>query len=177
MNPVRSQGSTNGCLHASEALRSVLVAAGVRRGRDVGVGAEHKAERLVCNYYGDAPMGEHKARTRPASSSAVTASMLTGPSRRGHAPGRSAAHGRLLAGPVDPVRIPPLALDPYLVEQRYHRQHLRIFDVSIFVILDACLRPDQCWGVLAGLCDTRSCSRATPAREGAGERGRRRCWI
>ena len=46
---------------------------------------------------------------------------------------------------------PPLALDPYLVEQRYHRQHLRIFDVSIFVILDACLRPDQCWGVLAGL--------------------------
>ena len=82
----------------------------------------------------------------------MTASMLTGPSRRGHAPGRSAAHGRSLAGPVDPVRIPPLALDPYLVEQRSHRQHLRIFDVSIFVILDACLRPDQCWGVLAGLC-------------------------
>ena len=73
--------------------------------------------------------------------------------RWGHAPGRSAAHGRSLAGPVDPVRSPPLALDPYLVEQRYHRQHLRIFDVSIFVILDACLRPeDQCWGVLAGLC-------------------------
>ena len=88
----------------------------------------------------------------------MTASMLTGPSRRGHAPGRSAAHGRSLAGPVDPVRIPPLALDPYLVEQRYHRQHLRIFDVSIFVILDACLRPDQCWGVLAGLCAaTRAC--------------------
>ena len=81
--------------------------------------------------------------------------MLTGPSRRGHAPGRSAAHGRSLAGSVDPVRIPPLALDPYLVEQRYHRQHLRIFDVSIFVILDACLRPDQCWGVLAGLCAVR----------------------
>ena len=96
---------------------------------------------------------EHKARTRPASSSGVTVSMLAGPSRWGQAPGRSAAHGRLLAGPVDPVRIPPLALDPYLVEQRYHRQHLRIFDVSIFVILDACLRPDQCWGVLAGLCD------------------------
>ena len=95
---------------------------------------------------------EHKARTRPASSSGVTVSMLAGPSRWGQAPGRSAAHGRCLAGPVDPVRIPPLALDPYLVEQRYHRQHLRIFDVSIFVILDACLRPDQCWGVLAGLC-------------------------
>ena len=79
--------------------------------------------------------------------------MLAGPSRWGQAPGRSAAHGRLLAGPVDPVRIPPLALDPYLVEQRYHRQHLRIFGVSNFVILDACLRPDQCWGVLAGLCD------------------------
>ena len=78
--------------------------------------------------------------------------MLAGPSRWGQAPGRSAAHGRLLAGPVDPVRIPPLALDPYLVEQRYHRQHLRIFGVSNFVILDACLRPDQCWGVLAGLC-------------------------
>eukprot|EP01046_Picozoa_sp_COSAG06_P027360 COSAG06_NODE_2411_length_6920_cov_64.918634_6_plen_121_part_00 len=42
-------------------------------------------------------------------------------------------------GGVDPVRIPPLALDPYLVEQRYHRQHLRIFGVSNFVILDACL--------------------------------------
>ena len=78
---------------------------------------------------------EHKARTRPASSSGVTVSILAGPSRWGQAPGRSAAHGRLLAGPVDPVRIPPLALDPYLVEQRYHRQHLRIFDVSIFVIL------------------------------------------
>ena len=39
------------------------------------------------------------------------------------------------------VRIPPLALDPYLVEQRYHRQHLRIFDVSIFVILHDSLRP------------------------------------
>ena len=78
--------------------------------------------------------------------------MLAGPSRWGQAPGRSAAHGRSLAGPVDPVRIPPLALDPYLVEQRYHRQHLRIFGVSNFVILDACLRPDQCWGVLAGLC-------------------------
>ena len=51
---------------------------------------------------------------------------------------------------------PPLALDPYLVEQRYHRQHLRIFGVSKFVILDACLRPDQCWGVLAGLCGVRS---------------------
>ena len=72
----------------------------------------------------------------------MTASMLTGPSRRGHAPGRSAAHGRSLAGPVDPVRIPPLALDPYLVEQRYHRQHHRIFGVSNFVILDhACVRP------------------------------------
>ena len=82
----------------------------------------------------------------------MTVSMLAGPSRWGQAPGRSAAHGRLLAGPVDPVRIPPLALDPYLVEQRYHRQHLRIFGVSNFVILDACLRPDQCWGVLAGLC-------------------------
>jgi len=79
--------------------------------------------------------------------------MLAGPSRWGQAPGRSTAHGHCLAGPVDPVRIPPLALDPYLVEQRYHRQHLRIFGVSIFVILDACLRPpDQCWGVLAGLC-------------------------
>ena len=95
---------------------------------------------------------EHKARTRPASSSGVTVSMLAGPSRWGQAPGRSTAHGHCLAGPVDPVRIPPLALDPYLVEQRYHRQHLRIFGVSIFVILDACLRPDQCWGVLAGLC-------------------------
>ena len=82
----------------------------------------------------------------------MTVSILAGPSRWGQAPGRSAAHGRLLAGPVDPVRIPPLALDPYLVEQRYHRQHLRIFGVSNFVILDACLRPDQCWGVLAGLC-------------------------
>ena len=82
----------------------------------------------------------------------MTASMLAGPSRWGQAPGRSAAHGRLLAGPVDPVRIPPLALDPYLVEQRYHRQHLRIFGVSNFVILDACLRPTHCWGVLAGLC-------------------------
>ena len=71
------------------------------------------------------------------------------------APGRSAAHGRSLAGPVDPVRIPPLALDLYLVEQRYHRQHLRIFGVSNFVILDACLRPDHCWGVLAGLCGLR----------------------
>ena len=81
--------------------------------------------------------------------------MLAGPSRWGQAPGRSAAHGRSLAGPVDPVRIPPLALDPYLVEQRYHRQHLRIFGVSNFVILDACLRPDQCWGVLAGLCGGR----------------------
>ena len=47
---------------------------------------------------------------------------------------------------------PPLALDPYLVEQRYHRQHLRIFGVSNFVILDAWFSPDQCWGVLAGLC-------------------------
>eukprot|EP01044_Picomonas_judraskeda_P045243 COSAG03_NODE_24673_length_270_cov_7.198830_1_plen_56_part_01 len=56
----------------------------------------------------------------------MTVSMLTGPSRWGHAPGRSAAHGCSLAGSVDPVRIPPLALDPYLVEQRYHRQHLRI---------------------------------------------------
>src|SRR6056300_580150 len=55
MNPVRSRGSINGCLHASEALRSVLAADGVRRGRDAGVVAEHKAERLVCNYYGDAP--------------------------------------------------------------------------------------------------------------------------
>jgi len=55
MTPVRSRGSTNGCLHASEALRSVLAAAGVRGGRGVGVAAEHKAERLVCNYYGDAP--------------------------------------------------------------------------------------------------------------------------
>ena len=82
----------------------------------------------------------------------MTVSILTGPSRWGQAPGRSAAHGRCLAGPVDPVRILPLALDPYLVEQRYHRQHLRIFGVSNFVILDACLRPDQCWGVLAGLC-------------------------
>ena len=82
----------------------------------------------------------------------MTASMLAGPSRRGYAPGRSAAHGRCLAGPVDPVRIPPLALDLYLVEQRYHRQHLRIFGVSKFVILDACLRPGHCWGVLAGLC-------------------------
>ena len=82
----------------------------------------------------------------------MTASMLAGPSRWGQAPGRSAAHGRSLAGPVDPVRIPPLALDPYLVEQRYHRQHLRIFGVSNFVILDACLRPTHCWGVLAGLC-------------------------
>eukprot|EP01044_Picomonas_judraskeda_P044682 COSAG03_NODE_24103_length_274_cov_192.262857_1_plen_53_part_01 len=53
--------------------------------------------------------------------------MLAGPSRWGQAPGRSAAHGPSLAGPVDPVRIPPLALDLYLVEQRYHRQHLRIF--------------------------------------------------
>jgi len=78
--------------------------------------------------------------------------MLAGPSRWGQAPGRSTAHGHCLAGPVDPVRIPPLALDPYLVEQRYHRQHLRIFGVSNFVILDACLRPDHCWGVLAGLC-------------------------
>ena len=86
----------------------------------------------------------------------MTVSMLAGPSRWGQAPGRSAAHGRSLAGPVDPVRIPPLALDPYLVEQRYHRQHLRIFGVSIFVILDACLRPDQCWGVLAGLCVRRA---------------------
>ena len=82
----------------------------------------------------------------------MTVSILAGPSRWGQAPGRSAAHGRLLAGPVDPVRIPPLALDPYLVEQRYHRQHLRIFGVSNFVILDACLRPTHCWGVLAGLC-------------------------
>ena len=65
--------------------------------------------------------------------------------------------------PVDPVRIPPLALDPYLVEQRYHRQHLRIFDVSIFVILDACLNfriSAQCCTagasclLAAGLCDT-----------------------
>jgi hypothetical protein len=96
---------------------------------------------------------EHKARTRPASSSGVTVSILAGPSRWGQAPGRSAAHGRLLAGPVDPVRIPPLALDPYLVEQRYHRQHLRIFGVSNFVILDACLTPDLCWGALAGLCE------------------------
>ena len=85
----------------------------------------------------------------------MTVSILAGPSRWGQAPGRSAAHGRLLAGPVDPVRIPPLALDPYLVEQRYHRQHLRIFGVSNFVILDACLIPDQCWGVLAGLCGMR----------------------
>ena len=85
----------------------------------------------------------------------MTVSILAGPSRWGQAPGRSAAHGRCLAGPVDPVRIPPLALDPYLVEQRYHRQHLRIFGVSNFVILDACLRPDQCWGVLAGLCGAR----------------------
>ena len=82
----------------------------------------------------------------------MTVSILAGPSRWGQAPGRSAAHGRSLAGPVDPVRIPPLALDPYLVEQRYHRQHLRIFGVSNFVILDACLIPDQCWGALAGLC-------------------------
>ena len=82
----------------------------------------------------------------------MTVSILAGPSRWGQAPGRSAAHGRCLAGPVDPVRIPPLALDPYLVEQRYHRQHLRIFGVSIFVILDACLPPDLCWGALAGLC-------------------------
>ena len=79
--------------------------------------------------------------------------MLAGPSRWGQAPGRSTAHGHCLAGPVDPVRIPPLALDPYLVEQRYHRQHLRIFGVSNFVILDACLRPTHCWGVLAGLCE------------------------
>ena len=88
--------------------------------------------------------------------------MLAGPSRWGQAPGRSTAHGHCLAGPVDPVRIPPLALDPYLVEQRYHRQHLRIFGVSNFVILDACLRPDQCWGVLAGLC---------AGRRGAGRGG------
>ena len=52
MTPVRYRGSTNGCLHPSEALRSVLAAAGVRGGRDAGVAAEHKAERLVCNYYG-----------------------------------------------------------------------------------------------------------------------------
>ena len=88
--------------------------------------------------------------------------MLAGPSRWGQAPGRSTAHGHCLAGPVDPVRIPPLALDPYLVEQRYHRQHLRIFGVSNFVILDACLRPDQCWGVLAGLCAARSEWNAPP---------------
>ena len=87
--------------------------------------------------------------------------MLAGPSRWGQAPGRSTAHGHCLAGPVDPVRIPPLALDPYLVEQRYHRQHLRIFGVSNFVILHDSLRPDQCWGVLAGLC-TRSRPRAPP---------------
>ena len=92
----------------------------------------------------------------------MTVSILAGPSRWGQAPGRSAAHGRSLAGPVDPVRIPPLALDPYLVEQRYHRQHLRIFDVSIFVILDACLRPDQCWGVLAGLCAPAPVAAAPP---------------
>ena len=100
--------------------------------------------------------------TRPASSSAVTVSILTGPSRWGQAPGRSAAHGRSLAGPVDPARIPPLALDPYRVEQRYHRQHLRIFDVSIFVILDACLRPDQCWGVRGGLCGAAPAGREVP---------------
>jgi hypothetical protein len=99
--------------------------------------------------------------------------MLTGPSRRGQAPGRSAAHGRSLAGPVDPVRIPPLALDPYLVEQRYHRQHLRIFDVSIFVILDACLRPDQCWGVLAGLCDASRRARGYGTTQLSGEGAQR----
>ena len=101
----------------------------------------------------------------------MTVSILAGPSRWGQAPGRSAAHGRLLAGPVDPVRIPPLALDPYLVEQRYHRQHLRIFGVSNFVILDACLIPTHCWGVLAGLCAggasrafvLSGCTRAAPA--------------
>ena len=93
----------------------------------------------------------------------MTVSMLAGPSRWGQAPGRSTAHGHCLAGPVDPVRIPPLALDPYLVEQRYHRQHLRIFDVSIFVILDACLRPDQCWGVLAGLCAPGTAGARAPA--------------
>ena len=90
--------------------------------------------------------------------------MLAGPSRWGQAPGRSTAHGHCLAGPVDPVRIPPLALDPYLVEQRYHRQHLRIFGVSNFVILDACLRPDHCWGVLAGLWGLEGRARRVDAR-------------
>ena len=99
--------------------------------------------------------------------------MLAGPSRWGQAPGRSAAHGRSLAGPVDPVRIPPLALDPYLVEQRYHRQHLRIFGVSNFVILDACLRPDQCWGVLAGLCGAHTGSVPPNSKMMAGRGGRR----
>ena len=96
---------------------------------------------------------QHKARTRAASSSGVTVSMLAGPSRWGQAPGRSAAHGRSLAGPVDLARISPLALDPYLHggAALYHRQHLRIFGVSNFVILDAWFSPDQCWGVLAGL--------------------------
>ena len=99
-----------------------------------------------------------------------TVSMLTGPSRWGHAPGRSAAHGRSLAGSVDPVRIPPLALDPYLVEQRYHRQHLRIFDVSIFVILDACLRPA---GRISAGASWRVCSCAARGRSlAAGARAR-----
>ena len=76
MTPVRSWGSTNGCLHASEALRSVLVGAGVRRGRDAGVVAEHKAERLVCNYYGDAPTEvarpPHTLRNTPRASATTT---------------------------------------------------------------------------------------------------------
>ena len=98
--------------------------------------------------------------------------MLAGPSRWGQAPGRSTAHGRCLAGPVDPVRIPPLALDPYLVEQRYHRQHLRIFGVSNFVILDACLRPTHCWGVLAGLCDEVQHGKAAELSTACAARGR-----
>eukprot|EP01044_Picomonas_judraskeda_P011132 COSAG03_NODE_1489_length_3988_cov_2.468758_3_plen_98_part_00 len=80
----------------------------------------------------------------------MTVSTLAGPSRWGQAPGRSAAHGRCLAGPVDPVRIPPLALDPYLVEQRYHRQHLRIFGVSNLVILHDSLAGTREAGSLLG---------------------------
>eukprot|EP01044_Picomonas_judraskeda_P006389 COSAG03_NODE_634_length_6605_cov_829.694743_4_plen_98_part_00 len=66
----------------------------------------------------------------------MTVSMLAGPSRWGQAPGRSAAHGRCLAGPVDPVRIPPpLALDPGTWWSI--ATIVSIFAVSNFVILDA----------------------------------------
>ena len=56
--------------------------------------------------------------------------------------------GALSQAPLTRSGSPPLALDPYLVEQRYHRRHLRIFGVSNFVILDA-LTAGASWRVCA----------------------------